>query len=62
MGENECGMYALFFIITMLTCQIKEPGKPTKTFKSYKDVIRLFKKEKIPDRYMNKYRRIFFND
>jgi len=62
MGENECGMYALFFIITMLTCQIEEPGKPTKTFKSYKDAIRLFKKEKIPDRYMNKYRRIFFND
>jgi hypothetical protein len=62
MGENECGMYALFFIITMLTCKIDEPGKPTKTFKSYKDAIRLFKKEKIPDRYMNKYRRIFFND
>lgn len=62
MGENECGMYSLFFIITMLTHKIEEPGKPLKLFKNYKDVIRLFKREKIPDRYMNKYRRIFFND
>lgn len=62
MGENECGMYALFFIITLLTGEIDEPGKPTKKFKNHNSIIRMFKKEQIPDRYMNKYRQIFFNE
>jgi hypothetical protein len=61
MGENECGMYSLFFIITMLTGQIEDPGKPTKKFKNHGAIIRMFKKQQIPDRYMNKYRNIFFN-
>jgi hypothetical protein len=61
MGENECGMYSLFFIITMLTGQIEDPGKPTKIFKNHNAIIRMFKKQQILDRYMNKYRNIFFN-
>lgn len=56
MGENECGMYALFFIITMLT------GKNEKRlFKNYVDKIKFFKDKRIPDRYVNKLRKEYFN-
>ena len=58
MGNNECGMYSLFFIVTMLTNKIDEPNK---IFNNYKDKIEFFKKERITDSYMNKYRNIFFN-
>jgi hypothetical protein len=58
MGNNECGMYSLFFIVTMLTNEIDEPNK---IFNNFKDKIDFFKKERITDRYMNKYRNIFFN-
>jgi len=58
MGNNECGMYSLFFIVTMLTNKIDEPNK---IFNNYKDKIEFFKKERITDTYMNKYRNIFFN-
>jgi hypothetical protein len=61
MGENECGMYSLFFIITMLTHRIEEPGKKTKIFKNHNQIIHMFKKRRIPDRYMNKYRNVLFN-
>jgi hypothetical protein len=58
MGNNECGMYSLFFIVTMLTNEIDEPNK---IFNNFKDKIDFFKKERITDRYMNNYRNIFFN-
>jgi len=58
MGNNECGMYSLFFIVTMLTNKIDEPNK---IFNNFKDKIDFFKKERITDRYMNNYRNIFFN-
>jgi hypothetical protein len=60
MGNNECGMYSLFFIVTMLTNEVDEPEN-NKKFHNYKDKIDFFKKERITDRYMNKYRNIFFN-
>lgn len=56
MGENECGMYALYFIITMLTG--KSDGK---TFKNYVDKVKFFKDKRIPDRYVNKLRKLYFN-
>lgn len=56
MGENECGMYALYFIITMLTGKTEN-----KTFKNYIDKIKYFKDKRIPDRNMNKLRKIYFN-
>jgi hypothetical protein len=56
MGENECGMYALYFIITMLTGKAEH-----KTFKNFSDKIRFFKNKRIPDRYMNKHRKLYFN-
>ena len=55
-GNNECGMYSLFFIITMLTGKVKN-----KTFKSKKQKIKYFKK-RIPDSYVFQYRDVYFNN
>jgi len=49
--DSECGMYSLYFIITMLN---KE--------KSIKSKIQLFKEKKIPDKHMRKLRNVYFND
>ena len=56
MGENECGMYALFFIITMLTNKTDD-----KEFTNYIDKIAFFKDKRIPDTYVKKFRNIYFN-
>jgi hypothetical protein len=65
-GNTECGMYSLFFIITMLTGKLTEklPGKThvTKTKLSVKERIHLFLKTKIPDNIVFKYRKLYFND
>ena len=55
-GNTECGMYSLFFIITMLTGKI---GK--KTFKTKEEKIDYFKSSRIPDEYVFKYRNVYFN-
>lgn len=54
-GNTECGMYSLFFIITMLTLTINDAPV------SLKDAIRLFRKGNITDQHMEKYRKIYFN-
>jgi len=58
-GANECGMYSLFFIITMLT------GKThigTKTaYIPMEERIRLFLKKRIPDKVIHDYRDLYFN-
>jgi len=56
MGNTECGMYSLYFIITMLTGEIEEKG-----FSNYKEKIDFFMKKRIPDQYVSKYRKIYFN-
>jgi len=56
MGTTECGMYSLFFLITMLTGETEG-----KVFKNYFEKIRFFKNRRIPDRHMKRYRRIYFN-
>ena len=58
MGNTECGVYSLFFIITMLTgeCELAR-GKM-----NMRQKLNLFKKRTIPDKYMEKYRSIYFND
>ena len=61
MGNNECGMYSLFFIVTMLTNEIDDETNNKTIFNDYKEKIDFFKKERITDRYMNKYRNIYFN-
>ena len=46
-GNSECGVYSLFFIIHMLQDNV------TKQY---------LKTHRIPDEYINKYRKIYFND
>lgn len=55
-GNTECGMYSLFFIISMLTDKI---GR--KKINDYKDKIKYFKTVVIPDKYVFKYRNKYFN-
>ena len=55
-GNTECGMYSLFFIITMLTSKTE-----FKKRMSLKDKFKLFKKTRIPDKYVEKYRKKYFN-
>jgi hypothetical protein len=57
-GNTECGMYALFFVITMLTG--KTPFYKNKVL-SMKERIELFMKKKIPDEVVFDYRDLYFN-
>jgi len=55
-SSSECGMYALYFIITMLT------GKTVDTtLKTCKDKINYFSKKRIPDNLVFTYREKYFN-
>lgn len=56
LGNNECGMYSLYFIITMLTGQA---GK--KMIKKMDKRVDYFKTERIKDDYMFNHRKIYFN-
>jgi hypothetical protein len=58
MGNTECGVYSLFFIITMLTGK----SQMVKGQMTMRQKINLFKKRTIPDKYIEKYRNIYFND
>jgi len=58
MENTECGVYCLFFIITMLTCKTEfHPGELTTQQK-----LDLFKKETIPDKYIEQYRNVYFTE
>ena len=54
--STECGMYSLFFIITMLTGEIEFDKSLTLAEK-----LTLFSKVQIPDKYVEKYREKYFN-
>ena len=55
-SNTECGMYSLFFVITCLTRKVNEKKLSTK------DLVNLFAgKHRIPDKYVEKYRGIYFN-
>lgn len=54
--NTECGMYSLFFIITMLTNDTEQKRGMTMDEK-----IALFTKRRIPDKYVAQYRQIYFN-
>ena len=56
-SNTECGMYSLFFIITMLTSKTDFSDNMTVAQK-----LQLFRQKKIPDKYVEKYRNIYFND
>jgi hypothetical protein len=53
--NSECGMYSLFFIITMLTNKMNNIP-----FKSLEEKIQLFREPRIPDNYVNEFRKIYF--
>jgi hypothetical protein len=57
-GNTECGMYCLFFIITMLTSKTDKVA-----FADYKEKIEYFKnpEKKITDNYISKFRKRYFN-
>jgi len=59
MGNTECGVYSLFFIITMLTST--SPLVKGKIM-NMKQKIHLFKHRTIRDKYIEKYRSVYFND
>jgi hypothetical protein len=57
-GETECGMYSLFFIITMLLGRTEFHGNKM----SRKEKLDLFLHDfNIPDEYVQKYRDIYFD-
>jgi hypothetical protein len=55
-GNTECGMYSLFFNITMLTGDSGFEKNMT-----LDDKIELFTKVNIPDKYVEFYRNKYFN-
>jgi hypothetical protein len=57
-GNTECGMYSIFFIITMLTG--KTPFHK-KHILSIKERLDLFLKKRIPDEVIFDYRDLYFN-
>jgi hypothetical protein len=56
MGNTECGMYSLYFIITMLSGELENKRRLNKTQK-----INYFMKKRIPDEDVSNYRDIYFN-
>lgn len=55
-GDTECGVYSLFFIITMLTGETD-----LHNFSNLKQKIDFFKTKRIPDKYISKFRELYFN-
>ena len=63
-GNTECGMYSLFFIITMLIGRTREdPHDPeNQEFKNWREKVAFFRKHRIPDKYAENLRWEYFND
>lgn len=61
-GNTECGMYSLFFIITMLTGKIPPPSDgAVERVLTMKERIDLFMKGNIHDKTVFDYRDLYFN-
>lgn len=60
-GNTECGVYSLFFLITMLTGEYSPKPGATRAL-TMPQRVRLFKSQRIPDKAMEKYRGVYFND
>ena len=61
-SNTECGMYSLFFIITCLTRQT-DPDQKDGTKLSVDELKELFAgKTRIDDKFVERYRNIYFND
>jgi len=61
--NTECGMYSLFFLITMLTRELNLPDKLDKPKKlSFSELLKLFLGPKrITDKQMQQFREIYYN-
>jgi hypothetical protein len=57
-SNTECGMYSMFFILTMLTGKIPS----SKEVLSIQKRIDLFLKKKISDKYVFDLRKVYYND
>jgi hypothetical protein len=55
-SSSECGMYSLFFIITMLTGETEFDQSLT-----IQEKLNLFSNARIPDKYVEKYCQKYFN-
>jgi hypothetical protein len=61
-SNTECGMYSLFFLITMLTGKMEDKELPTGELElGFNDKIVLFRDAIIPDKYVEIYRHKYFN-
>ena len=56
-SNTECGMYSLFFLITMLTGKVEDIDKPL----DFNEKLKLFRDAIIPDKYVEMYRHKYFN-
>lgn len=54
--NTECGMYSLFFIITMLTNKYED-----KEFKTIRKKVDFFTRKRIPDKYVERLRNEYYN-
>jgi hypothetical protein len=55
-SNTECGMYSLFFIVTMLTNKYED-----RSFKNIKQKLEFFKRHRIPDKYVENLRSEYFH-
>lgn len=61
MGNTECGVYSLFFLITMLTGKLYKTMGGNLRNVSIEERLELFTKRKITDSMMERYRRVYYN-
>jgi len=64
-SNTECGMYSLFFLITMLTGKIYDTIDESDNKQvdlDFQSKLTLFKDAVIPDKYVELYRNKYFND
>jgi hypothetical protein len=61
-SNTECGMYSLFFIITILTNKMEDKETPNGELElGFDEKIALFRDAIIPDKYVEIYRHKYFN-
>ena len=54
-SNTECGMYSLFFLVTMLTNKYED-----KMFTSIQQKVSFFKRHRVPDKYVEQLRNEYF--
>ena len=60
--NTECGMYSLFFLITLLSRELRDPDEKKTRSLSFSQILKIFLGPKrISDKQMEKFRGIYFN-